>query len=68
LLTCDNNKVVKSVSETSGMNSFIAGVLPHQKSEKIKDLQSEGEIFALTGDGVNAIPAFAQVNAGIAVV
>jgi len=50
------------------MNSFIAGVLPHQKSEKIKDLQSEGEIFALTGDGVNAIPAFAQVNAGIAVV
>ena len=44
LLTGDNNKVAKSVSETLGMDSFIAEVLPHQKLEKIKELQSKGRV------------------------
>lgn len=67
LLTGDNSKVAKSVSETLGMESFIAEVLPHQKLEKIKDLQSKGEFVAMTGDGVNDAPALAQADVGIAV-
>jgi len=67
LLTGDNKEVARKVSESLGMDGFMAEVLPHQKLKKIEELQKKGEFVAMTGDGVNDAPALAQANIGIAV-
>ena len=67
MATGDNERTAKAVSDKLGLDGYYAEVLPHQKVEIVKELESKGEFVAMTGDGVNDAPALAQANVGIAV-
>ena len=67
MVTGDNERAARAIAHKVGIDRVVAGILPDRKEEIVRQIQNEGEIVAMVGDGINDAPSLSRADVGVAI-